>query len=147
MTQAVARQCRQLEAIPFPNEQETALARLLAARVPVGDPLVRFTSSGSEAVMLALRLAAAATGRCKIVVFEHCYHGAFVPASQAEAPSPDYLMCPFNAPDLLGHIFRNHGPQIAAVLADLCSVRGRCPRPRPRSPRRSGTAAPSTGRC
>jgi hypothetical protein len=73
--------------------------------------------------------------------------GAFVPASQAEVPSPDYLMCPFNAPDLLGHIFRNHGPQIAAVLADLCPVRGRCPRPRPRSPRRSGTAAPSTGRC
>ena len=39
--QAVARQSRQLEAIPFPNEHETALARLLAARVPVDDPLVR----------------------------------------------------------------------------------------------------------
>jgi glutamate-1-semialdehyde aminotransferase len=33
--------------------------------------------------MLALRLAMAATGRRKIVVFGHCYHGAFVPASQA----------------------------------------------------------------
>ena len=85
VAQAVARQNRQLEAIPFPNEHETALARLLAPRVPVDDPLFRFTSSGSEAVMLGLRLATAATGRRKIVVFEHCYHGAFVPASQAYA--------------------------------------------------------------
>ena len=124
VTQAVARQCRQLEAIPFPTEHETALARLLAAHVPVDEPLVRFTSSGSEAVMLALRLATAATGRRKIVVFEHWYHGAFVPASKADAPPPDYLLCPFNAPDLLRRLFRNHGPRIAAVLADLCPVRG-----------------------
>ncbi len=53
MAQAVNRQSRQLEAMPFPDEHETALARLLAARVPVDDLLVRFTSSGSEAVMLA----------------------------------------------------------------------------------------------
>jgi glutamate-1-semialdehyde aminotransferase len=124
VVEAVARQSRQLEAIPFPNEHETALARLLAARVPVDDPLVRFTSSGSEAVMLALRLATAATGRRTIVVFEHCYHGAFVPASQADAPPLDYLLCPFNAPDLLRHLFHSHGPRIAAVPADLCPVRG-----------------------
>jgi glutamate-1-semialdehyde 2,1-aminomutase len=126
MAQAVARQSRQLEAIPFPNEHETALARLLAARVPVADPLVRFTSSGSEAVMLALRLATAATGRRKVVVFEHCYHGTFVPASRAESPPPDCLLCPFNAPDLLRHLFRSNGPRIAAVLADLCPVRSVC---------------------
>ena len=63
MAQAVAPQSRQLEAMPFPDEHETALARLLAACVPVDDLLVRFTSSGSEAVMLALRLATAAHGR------------------------------------------------------------------------------------
>ncbi len=57
--------------------------------------------------MLALRLAMAATGRRKIVVFGHCYHGAFVPASQADAPPPDYLLCPFNAPDLLRHLFHS----------------------------------------
>jgi len=124
VTEAVTRQSRQLEAMPFPNEHETALARLLAPLVPVDDPLFRFTSSGSEAVMLAVRLAAVATGRPKIVVFEHCYHGAFVPASQAESPSPDYLLCPFNAPDLLRRLFQNHGRRVAAVLADLCPVRG-----------------------
>jgi glutamate-1-semialdehyde 2,1-aminomutase len=147
VTQAVAQQCRQLEAIPFPNQHESALARLLAARVPVDDPLFQFTSSGSEAVMLALRLATAATGPRMIVVFEHCYHGAFVPASQAEAPPPDYLLCPFNAPDQLRHLFHHHGPRIAAVLADLCPVQGALSPPRPGSPSRSGRAAPGTARC
>ena len=103
--------------------------------------LVRFTSSGSEAVMLALRLATAATGQRKIVVFEHCYHGAFVPASQADAPPPDYLLCPFNAPDLLRHLFRSHGPRIAAVLADLCPVRGAL------SPATTAFAEPIRGGC
>jgi glutamate-1-semialdehyde 2,1-aminomutase len=124
VAQAIARQCRQLEAVSFPNEHESVLARLLAADVPVADPLFRFTSSGSEAVMLALRLATAATGRRKIVVFEHCYHGALVPASRADTLPPDYLLCPFNAPDLLRHLFHHHGPRIAAVLTDLCPVRG-----------------------
>ncbi len=58
------------------------------------------------------------------MVFEHCYHGAFVAASQADAPPPDYLLSPFNAPDLLRRLFQNHGSRIAAVLSDLCPVRG-----------------------
>jgi glutamate-1-semialdehyde 2,1-aminomutase len=124
VTGAVAGQIRQLEAVPFPNEHETGLARLLAGRVPVDEPLFRFTSSGSEAVLLALRLAAAATRRRKIVVFEHCYHGTFVPSSQADVPSSDYLLCPFNAPALLRQVFDSAGPRIAAVLADLCPVSG-----------------------
>ena len=36
---------------------------------------VRFVNSGTEAVMSALRVARAATGRNKIVKFEGCYHG------------------------------------------------------------------------
>ena len=95
---AVAAQVRLLEAMLFPNEHEAELARLLAARVPITSPCIRFTNSGSEAALLALRLATAATGRRKIVMFEDCcYHGAFVPSSQADAPAPDCLLCPFNA--------------------------------------------------
>jgi glutamate-1-semialdehyde 2,1-aminomutase len=124
VTGAVAAQLHQLEAVPFPHEYETRLARLLAGRVPVDEPLFRFTSSGSEAVLLALRLAAAATRRRKIVVFEHCYHGSFVPSSQVGAPSSDYLLCPFNSPALLRQVFDSTGPRIAAVLVDLCPVRG-----------------------
>lgn len=40
-----------------------------------GKQRVAFTNSGTEAVMIALRLARAATGRTKIVLFEGAYHG------------------------------------------------------------------------
>ena len=36
---------------------------------------IRFVSSGTEAVMSALRVARAATGRSRILKFEGCYHG------------------------------------------------------------------------
>ncbi len=128
VVEAVAGQIRLLAGVSFPNGYEAKLAQLLAARVPLGDPLFRFTSSGSEAVMLGLRLASTATGRQKIVVFEHCYHGGFVPTCRAGSPSSDYLFCPFNSPELLRQVFDEHGPEIAAILADLCPHQGSlCP--------------------
>jgi glutamate-1-semialdehyde 2,1-aminomutase len=51
-----------------------ALAEWILARVPWVERL-RFVSSGTEAVMSALRVARAATGRSKILKFEGCYHG------------------------------------------------------------------------
>jgi glutamate-1-semialdehyde 2,1-aminomutase len=51
-----------------------ALAEWIIARVPWVDRL-RFVSSGTEAVMSALRVARAATGRSRILKFEGCYHG------------------------------------------------------------------------
>jgi glutamate-1-semialdehyde 2,1-aminomutase len=51
-----------------------ALAEWIIARVPWVERL-RFVSSGTEAVMTALRVARAATGRSTILKFEGCYHG------------------------------------------------------------------------
>ena len=50
------------------------LAEWIIARVPWVERL-RFVSSGTEAVMSALRVARAATGRSKVLKFEGCYHG------------------------------------------------------------------------
>jgi len=50
------------------------LAEWITEHVPFVEKL-RFVSSGTEAVMSALRVARAATGRDKIVKFEGCYHG------------------------------------------------------------------------
>ncbi len=50
------------------------LAEWMTGRLPWLEK-VRFVSSGTEAVMSALRVARAATGRSKIVKFEGCYHG------------------------------------------------------------------------
>src|SRR5205809_5245773 len=50
------------------------LAEWITARVPWVE-MLRFVSSGTEAVMSALRVARAATGRSRILKFEGCYHG------------------------------------------------------------------------
>ena len=57
-----------------PTPGEVLLAEVLTGRVP-GLEQVRFVSSGTEAVMSAVRLARGATGRDKIVKFDGCYHG------------------------------------------------------------------------
>ncbi len=51
-----------------------ALAEWIIRQVPWVDRL-RFVSSGTEAVMSALRVARAATGRSRVLKFEGCYHG------------------------------------------------------------------------
>lgn len=57
-----------------PTLGEVLLAEAVAERVP-GVEKVRFTSSGTEATMTALRLARGATGRSVVVKFAGCYHG------------------------------------------------------------------------
>jgi glutamate-1-semialdehyde 2,1-aminomutase len=53
---------------------EVELAETIAQAYP-GVEVVRFVSSGTEAVMAALRLARAVTGRSRVLKFEGCYHG------------------------------------------------------------------------
>ena len=57
-----------------PGPRELELARLVSAMMPSIE-MVRFVNSGTEAVMSAIRLARAATGRDVIVKFEGGYHG------------------------------------------------------------------------
>jgi glutamate-1-semialdehyde 2,1-aminomutase len=57
-----------------PTESETQLAVVLTEALPNSE-MVRFVNSGTEAVMSALRMARAATGRNKIVKCIGCYHG------------------------------------------------------------------------
>jgi glutamate-1-semialdehyde 2,1-aminomutase len=59
---------------PGPTEHELRLAEVLSRRVPSMQAL-RFTNSGTEATMNAVRLARAVTGRAKIAKFEGAYHG------------------------------------------------------------------------
>ena len=57
-----------------PTPGEVLLAETMCARVP-GLEQVRLVSSGTEALMSAVRLARGITGRGKIVKFDGCYHG------------------------------------------------------------------------
>lgn len=57
-----------------PTRLENELAELILSRNPFIEK-IRFVSSGTEAVMSALRLARGYTGRTKIIKFDGCYHG------------------------------------------------------------------------
>ena len=57
-----------------PTPGEVLLAEAMTSRV-AGLEQVRLVSSGTEAVMSAVRLARGVTGRDKIVKFDGCYHG------------------------------------------------------------------------
>lgn len=57
-----------------PTEGEVRLAEAITTAVP-GCDLVRLVSSGTEAVMTAVRVARGVTGRDRVVVFAGCYHG------------------------------------------------------------------------
>lgn len=96
---------------------------------------VRFTSSGTEAVMSALRLARAFTGRNKLLKFEGCYHGhmdsmlvkagsglagqgASDSAGVTSAVASETLVAPLNDLESVRKIFTDHGGDIAAVVIE-----------------------------
>jgi glutamate-1-semialdehyde 2,1-aminomutase len=110
------------------------LAELITACVPWVES-IRFVNSGTEAVMSALRVARAATGRAKILKFEGCYHGHAdsmllrAGSGLAEAPVPDSaglapevvqetLIAPLDDQQALLAVFERHGREIAAVIIE-----------------------------
>ncbi len=109
-------------AYSLPTEHEVAMAELLAERVS-GTDKWRFTNSGTEAVMMAVRGARAFTGRDVLVRFTGSYHGSYdvvvndkggIPAGTAE----NVLQLPFGDGDALVEALASRGDQIAAVLID-----------------------------
>lgn len=72
--QAVQEQIKKGTAYTAPFELQIKLAKLLTERFP-GIELIRFTNSGTEANMHALRIARAYTGKTKIIKTEGGYHG------------------------------------------------------------------------
>jgi glutamate-1-semialdehyde 2,1-aminomutase len=82
-TEAVAGLLPHGFAFASPHPYQVALAELLAARVP-SVQRVRFTNSGTEAALLAARIAVRATGRRRLLMFDGAYHGSatlFLPGS------------------------------------------------------------------
>ncbi|MBI3333764.1 MAG: glutamate-1-semialdehyde 2,1-aminomutase [Candidatus Omnitrophica bacterium] len=71
---AVAGALRNGTCFGTPTPQETALAEAITGAFPSMEQ-VRFVSSGTEAVMSAIRLARAKTSRSKVLKFEGAYHG------------------------------------------------------------------------
>ncbi len=124
----------------FPIEDGIFLAEEIKRRF--GADLVRFSNSGTEATMDAIRVARGYTGREKIVKFEGGYHGhhddvlvsiqpprelmgpadapATVPASAGlpRSRTEETVVAPYNQPDALEVILERHRGEIAAILIE-----------------------------
>jgi glutamate-1-semialdehyde 2,1-aminomutase len=111
-------------AFGLPTLSEIELAECLAERVGWAERW-RFASSGTEAVMMAVRAARAATGRDGLLRFADCYHGswdAVVPAGAPgvpEAAQRDVVTVPFGDGEAFVAALDEHGERLAAVLLDL----------------------------
>ena len=127
-----------------PTELQLRFARELIARVPSLER-VRFTNSGTEAVMFAVRAARAFTGRPKILKFEGSYHGGYDAAEVSVDPGADAppwplgrsasaglppdtealtLVAPYNDAERAAEIIRAHAADLAAVIVEGVTMRG-----------------------
>jgi glutamate-1-semialdehyde 2,1-aminomutase len=124
----------------FPVEDGVMLAEELKQRF--GADLVRFSNSGTEATMDAIRVARGYTGREKIIKFEGGYHGHHddvlvsiqpprdvmgpveqpntVPATAGMPRSrlAETIIAPFNEPEILAAILEAHRDEIAAIIVE-----------------------------
>lgn len=136
---AVAEQLALGTAFGMPTPSEIDLAELLCARLPSVDH-VRFTNSGTEAVMMALKAARAFTGRPKIAKCEGAYHGSYDFAEISLDSSPenwgntprsvpyskgtpqgvldDVVVIPFNDIEESLAILGRQSGELAAILVD-----------------------------
>jgi glutamate-1-semialdehyde 2,1-aminomutase len=138
--EAVDRQLDRGTLFVTPSETNTEVAELLAARF--GLPMWRFTNSGTEATMDAIRVARGITGRHKIVKVEGGYHGhhdevmiSMKPpldrAGPADRPTPvpatagitpghmaDTLVIPYNDTAALERVLNEHDGEVAAFIVE-----------------------------
>lgn len=138
------------------HDGEIELAKRLTQILPCADQ-VAFSGSGTEAVMLALRLSRAFTGKSKVVRFHGHYHGwsdaiftsfpsadmresglngkedTVLPGTsgQSELSLQDVILLPWNDIQALENTLRAHGHEIAAVITEPVMCNSGCIMPKP----------------
>ena len=141
VVQAVQEQAARGIVYNAPNEYQVRLAKLICQRVPSVE-MVRFTNSGTEATLNAIRAARALTGNVKIAKCEGGYHGTHdvVSVSVRSDPSlsgdpdrptpvpsvgglPDEVLehvvvVPFNNTQAAREILEENADDLAAVILE-----------------------------
>lgn len=137
-----------------PTELEVELAETITARVPAIEQ-IRFTNSGTEGVMMAVKAARGYTGRPKIAKFEGFYHGTYDPAEVSvnpplgavgEADDPvgvsetaglapgtleNVVLLPYNNRAAVERIVEREAANLAAVIVDPLPNNAGFPDPAP----------------
>lgn len=131
---AVEKTMRNGTSFGAPTRLENELAELIISNNPYIEK-IRFVSSGTEAVMSAIRLARGYTGRTKILKFEGCYHGhsdsllvkagsglvTFGETSSAGVPLSfvnETIVVPLNNKSAVEQAFEQFKNQIACVIIE-----------------------------
>jgi glutamate-1-semialdehyde 2,1-aminomutase len=140
VVEAVSEQASRGTAFSIPTESQIRLARLLCARIPSIDT-IRFTNSGTEATLMAIRAARAFTGRHRIAKFEGGYHGAHeyvavsvhppaakldprgptaIPEHPGQPPSvaEGVLVLPYNDLATSERLLRAHAAELACLIME-----------------------------
>src|SRR5438094_4894240 len=141
VVEAITEQATRGMSFPGPSEHEVKLAGVLTTRIPSLET-VRFTNSGTEATMNAVRAARAFTGRAKIAKFEGAYHGTHDWVLVSVAPDPSaagnrrrprpvlsssgipkeigkqVIVLPWNDAEACAKIIAKEAANLAAVLVD-----------------------------
>jgi glutamate-1-semialdehyde 2,1-aminomutase len=109
------------------NSYEPRFAELVQARFPAMQRL-RFTNSGTEANLLAISLAVAATDRKRVMVFQGGYHGSvFVFSGAANINAPfEYVLASYNDIAATLALIEEHGQNLAAVILEPMLGGGGC---------------------
>jgi len=141
IVEAIAKQAGSLISSILPSESEIKLAELITERIPSCEE-VRFTNSGTEAVMIAIKAGRAYTGKSKIAKMEGGYHGQFDLTETSFQPNPEnwgdecapnsvassfgtpqsvldeVLVLPLNNIEAARSLLRKHADEIGTVIID-----------------------------
>ncbi|EHL2571330.1 aminotransferase class III-fold pyridoxal phosphate-dependent enzyme, partial [Listeria monocytogenes] len=134
ITEAITKAAQNGVLYGTPTKHEITFAKMLKEAIPSLEK-VRFTNSGTEAVMTTIRVARAYTGRDKIIKFAGCYHGHFdlvlveagsgpstlgIPdsAGVTKSTAEEVITVPFNDLDSFKEALAIWGDQVAAVLVE-----------------------------
>ena len=132
---AVEAQVRRGSAFAAPTETEVELAEEIRRRVPSVERL-RFTSSGTEATMFAIRAARAFTGRPLIGRFDRSYHGTHDGVMVGTAGVPGVMSglivdLPWGDPDGIEAVLRGREGDLAAIIIEPVQGAGGVRAPEP----------------
>ena len=138
---AVSEQVHHMTSVILPTEWELRLAEIIQSRIPSVESL-RFCNSGTEATMIAVKAARAATGRDLVMKMEGGYHGQYpeletsflsLPhewgneAEPARVPFADHtprsvldnvVVAPINKVELTRALIHKYADRLAAIIID-----------------------------
>jgi glutamate-1-semialdehyde 2,1-aminomutase len=151
IVRAVQHQLRRSQTLGAQHELEIEVAERICQMVPCAEK-VAFSSTGSEAVQVVLRLARAATGKNKIVKFEGHYHGwmdnilfgyhpqppfpssprpVLATGGQLPSAADEVIVLPWNHPEELEACVGERSNEIAAIITEPILCNSSCLMPLP----------------